>query len=121
MHRASAHLRDRARDLRKSLTLSERRLWNWLRNRTFAGYKFRRQFPVAGSILDFYCAELKLAIEVDGQHHEQPGMLQYDDCRSARLEALGIRVIRIPNVLLAADAQLVAQQLRFAIQQRARE
>ena len=115
------HLRDRARDLRKALTLSEQRLWQWLRNRAFCGYKFRRQVPVAHYILDFYCPELKLAVEVDGRQHELPCMVQYDDERSMELARFGIRVLRIANVVLANDAPMVAEQLKYAIGQRATE
>jgi len=121
MHRAVPRLRDRARDLRKALTVSERRLWNWLRKRTFCGYKFRRQFPIDRFILDFYCPELRLAIEVDGHQHEQIHTFQYDDARTARLERLGIRVFRIPNELLAKDSWMVEEQLRWVLDQRAEE
>lgn len=71
-------MRDRARQLRKTLTLSEHRLWGWLRNRTFRGYKFRRQVAVGHYVLDFYCAALKLAIEVDGAQHSERGIAEID-------------------------------------------
>ena len=121
MYHVSSNLRDHARDLRRALTISEQRLWNWLRNRTFGGYKFRRQFPIEGYILDFYCQELGLAIEVDGRQHELPCVREYDDERTCDLKILGVCVLRIPNVLLATDPILVEEQLRFAIQQRERE
>jgi very-short-patch-repair endonuclease len=67
-------LRQRAKEMRRAPTRSENRLWSWLRDRRFDGYKFRRQYPIGRYVLDFYCAELKLAIEVDGRHHEEPWM-----------------------------------------------
>jgi len=118
MYHATAHLLDNARELRRALTISEQRLWNWLRNRTFGGYKFRRQFPVGRYILDFYCRELKLAIEVDGRQHELDCVREYDDERTGDLKALGISVLRIPNVLLATDPLLAEEQPRFAIERR---
>jgi very-short-patch-repair endonuclease len=61
------------------------------------GLKFRRQHPVAGFVLDFYCAELRLAIELDGCVHDDPQQRARDAERTRRLEALRIRVVRIPN------------------------
>ncbi len=107
---------ERARELRKALTPSERRLWGWLRNRSFAGFKFRRQFSIAGCVLDFFCPELALAIEVDGRQHEQAQIAEQDEARSARLRTLGIRVVRIPNALLARDPLTVEQQIRHWIE-----
>jgi very-short-patch-repair endonuclease len=121
MYHAPPKLIDNARKLRRVLTISEQRLWNWLRNRTFGGYKFRRQFPVDHYILDFYCADLKFAIEVDGRQHEVECVREYDEERTRELLTLGICVLRIPNVLLATDPLLVEEQLRFAIEQRERE
>jgi len=60
MAHTSDHMRDRARQLRHAPTVSEQRLWNWLRNRTFAGFKFRREEPIGPYVADFYCARLKL-------------------------------------------------------------
>ena len=121
MKRAPKRLRDRARNLRKVLTISERRLWNWLRNRTFAGFKFRRQFPLDHFVLDFYCPELALAIEVDGRQHEQQPIADCDSYRTERLCALGVRVERIPNALMAKDPMLVEEQIRYWIMRRAAE
>jgi very-short-patch-repair endonuclease len=56
--------------MRHEPTQPERKLWRWLRNRRFGDYKFRRQHPIGRYVLDFYCHELKLAIELDGLPHE---------------------------------------------------
>jgi very-short-patch-repair endonuclease len=67
-------------------------------------------------VLDFCCARLKVAIEVDGRQHESA--VEYDGQRSAYLSAKGIAVMRIPNALLAADRPMVEAQLQFAVDAR---
>ena len=83
----------RARYMRKNATQSEAIVWDWLRNRRFDRWKFRRQHPVGSYILDFYCDALRLAIEVDGDGHEPFD----DDFRSAVLARQGILVKRLRN------------------------
>ncbi len=99
-------LKTYARELRASATDAEQRIWYLLRNRNFFGFKFRRQHPLAGYILDFYCADAGLAIELDGgQHGEQAA---YDARREATLQQHGIRILRFWNndVLLNTEAVL---------------
>ena len=87
-----------ARHLRKNQTETEKILWNVLRGRKFHGYKFRRQHPVSRLyILDFYCFEKMLAIELDGMHHQEEVQKKLDDDRTNVLRILGIRVIRFTN------------------------
>ena len=114
-----SRIRANAKSMRKEPTVSEARIWSWLRNRHFGNHKFRRQHPVAGSILDFYCAELKLAIEVDGKHHETSWMNEYDGERTKKLAALGITVVRVPNEILAKDSQSVVEIIQCAIERAA--
>ena len=114
MKHASRRMRDRARALRRNETLSEHRLWGWLRNRTFAGRKFRRQVPIGRYIVDFYCPELKLVIEVDGKQHET--VREHDEIRSEYLEDPGIKVVRITNEMLAKESPIVDEIVRFAIE-----
>lgn len=97
------------------MTVSEQRLWNWLRNRTFGGFKFRRQAPVGRYVLDFYCPALKLAVEVDGQQHATLWMGEYDGERTVYLRSQGIEVVRIANKLLATDSLMAEQILQHAI------
>jgi very-short-patch-repair endonuclease len=111
-------MRGRARQLRRSATVSEQRIWNWLRNRSFSGFKFRRQVPVARYVLDFYCPSLKLAIELDGHQHDMLGVAVYDDHRTTFLKSRGIEVVRIENELLAKDAAIVEAVIEYAIAQR---
>ena len=82
-----------SRDLRQRSTYSEKLAWNILRSRRFANYKFRRQYGVRGFILDFYCFELKLAIEIDGSSHDN--RKEYDAMRQEIIEREGISFVRI--------------------------
>ena len=88
-------LRQRARELRAEQTPSEARLWRALRNRAAGGLKFRRQVPFGTYIVDFYCAEQKLVVEVDGGVHDL--QVEYDSERTAWLESIGLKVIRVRN------------------------
>jgi len=58
------------------------------------GFKFRRQYPIGGFIVDFYCVKERMAIELDGEQHADEQNAQYDEKRSARLDELGVRVMR---------------------------
>lgn len=84
-----------ARTLRKEQTKAEKTVWELIRNRKFRGFKFRRQHVVEGFILDFYCHELRLGIEVDGSIHYK--RKDYDRARQDVVEAEGISFIRITN------------------------
>ena len=86
-----------ARALRERSTRAERTVWNWLRNRTLFGLKFRRQHPVDRYILDFYCPELQLCIELDGGVHNEFAVAMHDAQRDNDLAKLGITVVRIEN------------------------
>src|SRR6266513_4263664 len=88
---------DRARLLRKKTTDAERILWRHLRNRNFAGYKFRRQHPFDPYILDFYCPAARLAIELDGGGHSYRTNQIRDRTRSEFLARRGITVLRFWN------------------------
>jgi very-short-patch-repair endonuclease len=112
-------LHDLAREIRQSPTRSEDRLWSWLRDRRFSGCKFRRQHPIAGYILDFYCPELKLAIEVDGWHHSQI-TYEEDYVRTMELKREGIEVVRIANELFVRDYLAVIDIIQEAIRERAK-
>jgi very-short-patch-repair endonuclease len=85
-------MRPRAKGLRKNLTDAERWLWQHLRNRELAGWKFRRQHPVGPFIVDFICIERKLIIEVDGG--QQAESSEQDTKRSEYLKERGYRILR---------------------------
>jgi len=99
-------LKARAREMRKAPTEAEERLWSRLRAKRFEGLKFHRQYPAGSYILDFYCPEKRLAVELDGGRHADPAQEGYDETRSRELSSLGIRVIRFWNddVLKDTDA-----------------
>jgi very-short-patch-repair endonuclease len=92
---SSLEIRQRARQLRQNATDAERRLWQVLRGRKANGLKFRRQHPIARFIVDFYCAEHRLVVELDGGVHD--GRAEPDNVRTAYLESLGYRVLRFRN------------------------
>jgi very-short-patch-repair endonuclease len=83
-----------ARKMRSAPTDAEKKLWSMLRDRRLSGLKFRRQFPVSGYIVDFYCIKAGLVVEADGGQHSLPEQLEYDRIRTSSLERLGIRVLR---------------------------
>jgi very-short-patch-repair endonuclease len=85
-----------AQELRKNMTLSEVLLWNELRNKQMLGYDFDRQRPIDNFIVDFYCKELMLAIEIDGDTHTY--RYEYDYERQKCLENLGIHFLRFDDL-----------------------
>ena len=100
----------KARKMRKKPTRARERVWRIVRDRKVEGLKFRRQAVIAGFIGDFYCAELKLILELDGSFHENQEGRDYDSARDEVLRNLGYRVIRIGNdeATLAAIERIVA-------------
>jgi very-short-patch-repair endonuclease len=87
---------DAARRLRRESTQTETLLWEQLRHRRLEGLKFRRQHPVGRFVLDFYCAEARLAVEIDGPIHSVPMRQAADLERQNLLEERGITFLRIP-------------------------
>ncbi len=86
-----------ARQMRKEPTDAERRLWSILRGKQLDGFRFRRQVPVRGYIVDFLCLSAGLAVEADGDSHGDPEERAKDEARTAVLAAAGIRVLRFDN------------------------
>lgn len=93
-HYESQTVRARAKDQRKHPTRSENALWQALRRHQLGGLKFLRQHPVGPSILDFYCHEKKLAIEIDGGIHHRNDQRERDRYRQKLIEGYGIRFFR---------------------------
>jgi very-short-patch-repair endonuclease len=108
-------LKERARALRKSMTRAEALLWTKLSRKQICGYDFDRQRPLDEYIADFYCKELRLAIEIDGWSHAVKGAR--DVARQKRLESLGIRFLRFTEQEVVADLQSVTDQIEMWIQQ----
>src|SRR5687768_1840275 len=97
----------RAKQLRRQLTLAEGLLWQFLRTRP-GGFKFRRQHPIGPYVLDFFCREAGLAIEVDGAAHGMGDNPERDARRDERLEAEGIRTLRIGASDVLGEMEAVA-------------
>ena len=85
----------RARQLRSTPTDAERRLWSWLRRKQLDRFRFRRQQPIGPYVVDFFCAQAKLIVEVDGGQHAERQL--QDTARTRWLEERGYRVLRFWN------------------------
>jgi len=99
------HLKTFRKELRNNLTPAEAKLWTYLQNSQLEGRKFRRQHSVANYILDFYCPSEKLAIELDGEVHNNVEQAEYDRERDLFLLATGIKVLRFENRVVFENPQ----------------
>jgi very-short-patch-repair endonuclease len=115
--RLPTELLERARALHRDATDAERLLWSLLRNRQFLGLKFRRQHPLGGYILDFYCHRAKLGIELDGGQHAEPEQAARDAQRTRDLEELGVRVVRFWNHDLLRETEAVLEAIMGAMEE----
>jgi very-short-patch-repair endonuclease len=104
-----------ARRLRKKTTDPEKRLWSYLRNRKVAGLKFRRQHPVGDRVVDFFCAEAKLAIELDGSGHNRHFGQTSDLDKEIELYEKGIRVLRFRNSDILENLDGVLNKITYVI------
>jgi very-short-patch-repair endonuclease len=98
-----------AHKLRKTLTYSERILWNHLKGKALMQYDFHRQKPVLTYVVDFYCPELMLAIEVDGSSHI--GNEEKDALRQKVIEERGIRFLRFDGLLVRHQPEVVVNAI----------
>jgi len=108
-------LTTRARVLRKSMTIPEIILWSRLRSRKIDGYKFRRQQPIFDYIVDFYCHELKLIIEVDGEIHFTKETNSYDLKRDNIFKINGFHIIRLSNFEVETDINSSISKIKLFI------
>ncbi len=109
-------LRANAKKLRKNSTLGEILLWEQIRKRKL-GFQFHRQVPVHNYVIDFYCDELNIAIEVDGNSHNNPDQKEKDYIRDYTLNQLGITVIRIDDLDVKKNLNSVTRFLEYRIDQ----
>ncbi len=107
--------------LRNNMTKWEIRLWNDLKQRKMLGFKVRRQYGVNNFVIDFYCPELRLGIEVDGEIHFQYGRNTQDQKKDKLLKDLGIRVIRISTLDMEEDYESIVIHLEDQFKKRAKE
>ncbi len=110
--RFSSPLTKRTRELRQAQTIAEKHAWYLLRDRRTLGLKFRRQVPIDDFIVDFYCDELKLVIEIDGDVHDRDAQKRRDEIRDKRLTKLGYRILRFSNALVINDPDVLIQAVR---------
>ncbi|MFQ5780198.1 MAG: endonuclease domain-containing protein [Nitrospiria bacterium] len=110
--RQGAEKTKRARVLRQQMTDAERYLWRALKNRTLSGVKFRRQVPLGPYYLDFYSAEAKMAIELDGGQHYRAQGKKRDERRDAYIQSLGIKVIRYSDRDVLLHLEKVLEEIR---------
>ena len=100
-----------AKDNRKNQTYSEKLLWTAIRNRRLSGLKFRREHVIETFIVDFYCAEHRLVIEVDGDIHDRPDVAERDDYRQRQLEEMGYRVVRFDSNQVINQIEVVMKRI----------
>ena len=110
-----------AQRLRKNARRAERILWQHLRNRTLSGHKFRRQHPMGKYILDFYCPEVRLDVELDGSGHAYGMRQQQDEARAQFLAQAGIRTRRFWNDEVRENLDGVLQAIWYAIEEQGGE
>ena len=93
------------------MTQAEKLLWQELRNRKIQNQRFLRQFSISSYVLDFYCPNLRLAIEVDGATHNTNDEIEYDKIRQAEIESLGIMFLRFNNEEIFKDINKVINKI----------
>ena len=108
-------LKPRRRELRRNQTEAEKTLWAHLRNKQFHRMKFFRQYNIGPYILDFYCPNMKLAVELDGGQPNQCESKEYDTVRSEYLKAQGIKVMRFWNHEVLLDMESVLSELGLKV------
>ena len=107
----------RAKELRKNMTSAEVFLWEKLRLGRLNDLKFRRQHPAGKFILDFYCHKYKLAIELDGEIHQDRFQKERDLGRDEELKAMGINILRFYNMEVFSNPGLVKHRILLEIEE----
>ena len=103
------NLKERAREFRNNPTPMEKKLWTFLKDKQINGFDLRRQKPIKNFIVDFYCSELKLAIEVDGSIHI--GKEEADFERQKIIESYGIKFLRFTNAEVDKNIESVIETI----------
>ena len=104
-----------ARELRNHSTKSEIYLWLKLKNKQFYGYDFHRQKPIDNFILDFFCYELLLGIEIDGYSHQFLNVYNKDTIKEKRLKEFGIEILRFSDEQVQKDMENVLRAIEYYI------
>ena len=111
-------LKEYARKLRNNSTYTEVMLWNYLKGKQMRGYDFDRQRPIDNFIVDFYCKDLMLAIEVDGESHY--GNREKDKKKDKRLNELGVTVLRFDDLKIVYELDEVIKEIEKWIDENAK-
>jgi very-short-patch-repair endonuclease len=104
------------KSLRNAMTYQESLLWEKLKGKQICTVRFRRQHPIYFYIVDFYCHEARLVVEVDGEIHYD--RIEYDDGRSAEMEKFGIKVIRFTNFEVENNIEKVTKRIEAVVNER---
>jgi very-short-patch-repair endonuclease len=104
-------LKPLASELRKNMTLSEVLLWNELKQKKMKGYDFDRQRPIDNFIVDFYCKDLMLVIEIDGSSHDSEEAYIRDVIRQQKLESFGVHFLRFDDREVKKDIINVLREI----------
>jgi len=104
-------LKNFRKNLRNNQTSAETRLWRLLKNKQLEGRKFRRQHSIDNFVVDFYCPNEKLVIELDGQVHYNPVAEEYDDKREEILKSYGIKVLRFENKMVFEQETIILKDI----------
>lgn len=108
--------REARKYLRNNSTKAEQYLWSFLKNKKLCGVKFRRQYSVDRYILDFYSIDLRLAIEIDGEIHDDKDTKEYDETRTKFLNLRKIQVVRFSNEEVFSNIESVLKVLTARIE-----
>jgi very-short-patch-repair endonuclease len=104
-------LKQNARNLRKNMTIAERKLWSKIRLKSVKGIRFYRQKIIGNYIVDFYCHKAKLAIEIDGGQHYFGAVRKKDSVRDRYLNSIGIKVLRFSDRDVLTNIEGVLQRI----------
>ena len=105
-------LKELAKKLRQNMTFSEVKLWNELKSGQLMGYDFDRQRPIGNYIVDFFCKDLQLALEVDGITHLDEKVIEKDKIRQEDLEELGVYFLRFDALLVVNKVEAAVREIR---------
>ena len=105
-------LKELSKQLRQNMTFSEVKLWNELKNGQLMGYDFDRQKPIGNYIVDFFCKDLQLAIEVDGITHLDEKVIAKDFIRQEDIESYGVSFLRFDALLVVNKVEAAVKEIR---------
>lgn len=112
------NLKELTRQLRNNSTMAEIKLWKYLKNKQIHGYDFHRQKSIGDYILDFFCHELMLGIELDGYSHQFEDVFKKDKAKEKRMNEIGINILRFQNKEVVENIDNVLMAIETFISER---